>query len=97
MTPTIRLAQSLFVAYIGVFGLLTAFATRLIARIEDWSAPAFEVMFPPSKPATTERRSIASNSNNFGRTLDLGEITVAQRFSQILPPRCTSRVWYRPR
>ena len=25
MTPTIRLAQSLFVAYIGVFGLLTAF------------------------------------------------------------------------
>ena len=25
MTPTIRLAQSLFVVYIGVFGLLTAF------------------------------------------------------------------------
>jgi hypothetical protein len=30
------------------------------------SAPAFEVMFPPSKPATTERRSAASNSNSFG-------------------------------
>src|SRR6478735_8182707 len=30
------------------------------------SAPAFEVMFPPSKPATTERRSTASNSNSFG-------------------------------
>ena len=45
---------------------------------------------PPSKPATTERRATASNSNSFGihsvrigLTLDHGDIAAAQRFSQI--------------
>jgi len=63
------------------------------------SAPAFEVMFPPSKPATTDRRSTASNSNSFGvHSVCIGAHlgswsnrcdTTILSDSQ---PRCTSRV-----
>jgi multidrug efflux pump subunit AcrB len=48
MTPTIRLAQSLFVAYIGVFGLLTAFGniTDYGSNFGQTSAlPALAVLF----------------------------------------------------
>src|SRR6187551_1521300 len=52
---------------------------------------------PPAKPATTERRSTASNSNNFGVhsvcigvTSDRRETVAAQRFSQILSPDAPS-------
>jgi hypothetical protein len=50
-------------------------------------------MSPPSKPATTARRSTASNSNSvgvhsvgIGAFLELSENVAAQHFSQILSP-----------
>ena len=61
------------------------------------SAPAFDVMSPPSKPATTARRSTASNSNSVaytlsasGRSWDHREIVAAQQLSQILSPDAPS-------
>src|ERR1700694_742679 len=62
------------------------------------SAPAFEVMFPPSKPATTDRRSTASNSSSFGvHSVCIGAHLGSWRNrcrNTILAdsqPRCTSR------
>src|SRR6202034_1413819 len=40
--------------------------TRPRSTCPNSSAPAFEVMSPPSKQATTARRATASNSNRFG-------------------------------
>ena len=44
------------------------------------SPPAFEVMSPPSKPATTARRSTASNSNRVGaHSVGIGALPGAER------------------
>src|SRR5215203_5952974 len=57
------------------------------------NAPASDVIAPPSKPATTDRRSTASNANSFGvhsacigALLDPRQFVAAQHFSQILGP-----------
>src|SRR5712692_8444083 len=57
------------------------------------SAPASEVIAPPSKPATTARRSTGANSNRsalhsvgIGALLESSEAVVAQQLSLIRRP-----------
>jgi hypothetical protein len=66
------------------------------------SAPAFEVIAPPSKQATTALRPTASNANRRGvHSVGIGalqnqrEIAVAQYLSLILRPDAPNRVWSR--
>src|SRR5204862_954768 len=60
------------------------------------SAPAFEVMSPPSNPATTARRSTASNSNSVGvHSVGIGALRETERYCCCTTlfsdsqPRCT--------
>src|SRR5947208_11669168 len=60
------------------------------------SAPAFEVMSPPSKPATTARPSTASNSNSVGvHSVGIGALRETERYCCCTTlfsdsqPRCT--------
>src|SRR5215204_6042423 len=63
------------------------------------NAPAFDVIAAPSNPATTERRSTASNANSLGvHSACIGvhlsprQIVVAQHFSLILSPDALPRL-----
>jgi hypothetical protein len=96
--PHQRLDLVLDIAWIAPIDEAGGKAAHQPDALVNQSALAFEVMFPPLKPATTERRSTASNSNSFGvHSVCIGAHLGSWRnrcYTTILSdsqPRCSSR------